>query len=175
MKALILPHGEMSSTSNAVMGKSPLSNIGRPHKVVWSGMNRSSPSSRKTLPAKASACRRAKVKDEPQRQHQLDRQIRVASLAAGRRPPGRLPAGDRPFVDPQGQVAASLEAGFVLRPILSTVAGQRNAMTAGSIKLEWHAERVAGPILLGYRRRGGVPCTNGTANHSNLGWALLGG
>ena len=48
------------------------------------------------------------VKDEPQRQHQLDRQIRVASLAAGRRPPGRLPAGNRPFVDPQGQVAASL-------------------------------------------------------------------
>ena len=32
MKALILPHGEMSSTSNAVMGKSPLSNLGRPHK-----------------------------------------------------------------------------------------------------------------------------------------------
>jgi hypothetical protein len=32
--------------------------------------------------------------------------------------PERLPSGNLRFVDPQSQIAASLEAGFVLRPIL---------------------------------------------------------
>src|SRR6185437_15877371 len=84
------------------------------------------------------------VKDEPQRQNQLDRQIRVASLTAGRRPSGRLPPSNRRFVDPQRQVAASLEAGFVLRPVLDTVAGPWNAVTAGGVEFERHLARVAG-------------------------------
>ena len=96
------------------------------------------------------------MKDEPQRQHQLDRQIRVASLTSGGSPPGRLPPGDRRFVDPQSEVAASLEARFVLRPILDTVVGPRNSMTVDGVELERHAKRIAGPILPGYRRPGGV-------------------
>ena len=99
---------------------------------------------------------------------------RWASHAAG---PARV-SGRRPvrhsFVDPQSQVAASLEAGFGPRPILDTVAGPRDAMTAGGVELERHAERVAGPILPGYRRPAGGPCTNGDQRHTQLSLACGG-
>ena len=98
------------------------------------------------------------VKDEPQRQNQLDRQVRVTGLTAGRRPPWRLPAKYSSLINPQHQVAPSLETGFVFRPISDTIAGLGNAVTVGGIELERHVGEVTARSIP--RISGGAPCTN---------------
>src|SRR4051812_40115242 len=77
-----------------------------------------------------------KVEDQPQRQHQLDRQVRVAGLAAWGRPRRCLPAGDRRLVQPERQVAPTAKAGIVRGPVADPILRPRNAVTAGSIVLE---------------------------------------
>ena len=49
---------------------------------------------------KALCLAQRELEDQPQHQHQLDRQIRVAGLAAWCRPPCRLPAAERRLVQP---------------------------------------------------------------------------
>jgi hypothetical protein len=73
------------------------------------------------------------VKHELQHQHQLDRQIRVASLTSGVVRRGAChPAIAASSIH---RVSSSLEAGFVLRPILDPVASQRNAVKASGVRL----------------------------------------
>ena len=63
-----------------------------------------------------------KMKDEAQRQHQLDRQVGMARLSARRRPTWRLPSCQRRFVQPEGQVATAPQSELVRRPIRDQVA-----------------------------------------------------
>ena len=74
------------------------------------------------------------VEDEPQ--HQLDRRVRVPSLAAGRRPSRGLPRGQGILNTPECQVNAPVAAGLGGRPVLDAVPCLRNATAAGG---EGHA------------------------------------
>src|SRR3954471_11860271 len=79
------------------------------------------------------------MEDKPEHQHQLDRRIRVPSLAAGRGPLWRLPSSQGSLVQPEGQVTAPLQASLVDRPVLDPIAGLRDAVTARGVVLERHA------------------------------------
>src|SRR3954449_7211085 len=89
------------------------------------------------------------MEDKPEHQHQLDRRIRVPSLAAGRGPPWRLPSSQGGLVQPEGQVTAPLQASLVDRPVLDAIAGLRDAVTARGIVLERHARDRNGSAAAG--------------------------
>ena len=91
-----------------------------------------------------------KMEDEPQGQHQLDRQVRVERLPAGRCPPRGPPSRQRRLVEPEGHIPAPLETGLVGRPIRDPITRLRNAMTARGVVLERHPTGVAGPSPAGY-------------------------
>src|SRR5215207_9766264 len=57
------------------------------------------------------------VEDEPQGQHQLDRQVRIASLSARCGSPWGLPSGDGCLVEPEDQVTAPFQSSIVLSPV----------------------------------------------------------
>lgn len=76
------------------------------------------------------------MEDEPQHQHELDRQIRIAPLPARRGSPGRLPSGDRGIVQPQREVATTLQPTLVGRPVLDAVPSPRNAVATSAVGLE---------------------------------------
>jgi hypothetical protein len=54
------------------------------------------------------------VEDEPQDQHQLDRQVRIERLTARRGPSGCMPSGNGRLVEPERQVPSALQPCFVL-------------------------------------------------------------
>ena len=84
---------------------------------------------------------------EAQRQHQLDRQIRVDRLPIWDGPPrGRLP-GQRRRVQLERDVASPPQPRLVSRPVLDAVAGPRDAMTVGGVVLERHQSGVAKPLM----------------------------
>ena len=61
------------------------------------------------------------VEDEPQDQHQLDCQVRVAGLSTRRGSSGCVPSGNGGLVEPEGQVTAPLEPSIVLSPVPDAV------------------------------------------------------
>jgi len=90
------------------------------------------------------------VEDEPQGQHEFDREVGVAGLPARRGPARCLPAGERCIVEPERQVATPPQPGLVGRPVRDAIALLRDAVTAGGIMFEWHASDVAGLFGSGY-------------------------
>src|SRR3954454_6944393 len=106
-----------------------------------------------------------KMEDKPEHQHQLDRRIRVPSLAAGRGPPWRLPSSQGTLVQPEGQVTAPLQASFVGRPILDPIAGLRDAVTASGIVFKRHARDRNGPAAAGPPPM--ARCTNALATEKS--------
>src|SRR5215212_5146866 len=65
----------------------------------------------KTEEAQHAACEalglvQRQVEDEPQGQHQLDRQVRIASLTAWCGPPWSLPFSNGGLIEPEDQVTA---------------------------------------------------------------------
>ena len=91
----------------------------------------------------------SKVEDKPERQHQLDRRVRIPGLTAGRGPPWRVPPSEGSLVQLQGQVTAPLQASLVARPVLNPIAGLRDAVTASGIVLERHARDRNGSAAAG--------------------------
>ena len=91
------------------------------------------------------------VEDEPQRQHQFDREVGVSWLSARRAPARSLPASKGRLVEPERQVSASPQTGLIGRPVRHPPALLRDAMTAGGIVLERHLAAVAGLLGGGYR------------------------
>ena len=89
------------------------------------------------------------MEDKPEHQHQLDRRVRVPGLAAGRGPPRRLPSSQGGLVQPEGQVAAPLQASLIGGPVLDPIAGLRDAVTANGIVLERHARDRNGSAAAG--------------------------
>src|SRR5215211_78970 len=59
----------------------------------------------------------AQMEDEPQDEHQLDRQVRVAGLPAWCGPPWSLPFSNGGLVKPESQVASALQPCLVLWPV----------------------------------------------------------
>jgi hypothetical protein len=100
--------------------------------------------------------------DEPQRQHQLDRRVRVPGLATRRGPPWGLPSGHVGLVQPECQVAAPLQPGLVLAPVPDAVAGPRDAAaTGGAWCLKGMSESVTAQPLMDDPARVPAPrCTN---------------
>ena len=104
--------------------------------MVWSGTLRVEPEEPKHVADKALCLAQGELEDQPQHQHQLDRQIRVTGLAAWCRPPCRLPAGERCLVQPERQVAPAAKAGIVLRPVPYPILRPRDVVPAGQVVLE---------------------------------------
>ena len=73
------------------------------------------------------------VEDEAQRQHHLDRQVRVEGLTAWCRPSRRVPPGQGRLIQPEGQVTTPPQPGFVCGPVLDAVARFRDAVAAGGV------------------------------------------
>src|SRR3954453_20743642 len=90
-----------------------------------------------------------KVEDKPEHQHQFDRGVRIPGLTARRGPPRRLPTDEGGLVQPECQVAASLQTSLVSRPVLDPIAGLRDAVTARGIVLERHARDCNGSAAAG--------------------------
>jgi hypothetical protein len=90
------------------------------------------------------------VEDEPQGQHQLDRQVGVAGLSARCGPARCLPASKGRLVEPERQVTAPPQPGLVGGPVRHSLALLRDAVTAGGVVFEWHAGDVAGLFGSGY-------------------------
>src|SRR6185312_5810396 len=143
VKALILPHGEMSSTSNAVMGKSPLSNLGRPHKgrVIRDG----------DIDPEHSGDRSQHALGLPQRlmEHQAKREAsldgdrrvdrRSAALSGGR----RMPCLNGVVAEPHRNASPPYQCGIVFRPVRHPVPGLRDLVAAALVELVRHgASRV---------------------------------
>ena len=84
------------------------------------------------------------VENEPQRQHQPDRNVRVERLPTGRGPLRRSPSRDGCLVYPQREVAAPLQPGFVGRPVAHPIAALWNVVAAGGVAFERHSGTVAG-------------------------------
>src|SRR5215211_1847863 len=89
------------------------------------------------------------MKDEPQHQHQLDRRVRVPGLATGRGSPRWLPSSQDLLIEPERQVATSLQPSFIGWPVLDPVAGLRDAVAAGGMVLERHAPERNGSAAAG--------------------------
>jgi len=83
------------------------------------------------------------VEDEPQGQHQLDRQVGVAGLPARCAPARCLPAGNGRLVEPERQVTAPPQPGLIRRPVRDPVAPLRDVVPAGGVVLERYASDVA--------------------------------
>jgi hypothetical protein len=67
------------------------------------------------------------VEDEPQGQHQLDRQVRVERLPTGCRPTRGPPSRQHRLVEPESYIPALLQTGLVGRPVRHPVARLGNA------------------------------------------------
>ena len=105
------------------------------------------------------------VKHCPQDQRCLDREIRVARLAARRGPRRRPPRGDRLFREPDRQRAALAQASLVDRPVRHLVAGSRDVVATVGIVFVRHAQTGRsgrGRLPIESRPQGQQrhPCTN---------------
>ena len=106
------------------------------------------------------------MEDEPEHEHELDREIRVAPLPARRGPARRLPLGNRGLVQPEREIATPLQPSLVGRPVLDAVPGPRDAMAAGMVMLEGQgltASRWRAAPLLRSGPSGQPRCTNAQA------------
>jgi hypothetical protein len=91
-------------------------------RVVWSGNREIKPKQAEHAAGEPFGLAQGQVEDEPQDQHQLDRQVRVAGLSARRGPSRCMPSSNGRLVEPERQVTAPLQPCLVLRPVPDPVA-----------------------------------------------------